>query len=510
MIDKNLLKEVRFAEIPKGIIAAAYAAAWIFLFGLSDLRTLSIGILLIPLGIFTSEKVKIATDTPQTLTALVLMLAALALLKKLQFMQALFFAAFISVLYWSLARPLIPGIAEARTFAASSLGSTLAVLLLALKLGERSAFIFSLLAFLTLSGWHIFRAKAKQALPLFLAAVLLLGYAAMTAFPAKKSASPLAESFAAHIREVTDGDSVQVFDLKMSDSEFKSIINKELAQYPHSTLWLVEDEGILLNAKKPVKINYTLVKKKVSEDESLVSGLKKRFNATAFDDILLADSFAFLYFMSDEELYEYSGEQSIEESALTAIIRHKKAKSGTEFAVAVPLFTGMSAKLEEDLFLETTNLRVNLGEGWNETDTLMVVYFDFIELTGKYRIVYQKKHAFLRNTTTLGFQSYPSEVLKVLESSEVTEMLVDEETRRAGTRAVLVEREFDIAYTAEDMVDGYKAYVFYGEREGHDAKTISASWYCAAQKRIFVVTADYLFEEPDISAILGNIRCNPA
>ncbi len=302
-----------------------------------------------------------------------------------------------------------------------------------------------------------------------------------------------------------DGFLVQKINLlNTSEASFKNIIKSTQDVFPHTSMWLVDKNGLLISSEKPIKLDYVHIRNTLLSNNEAIEGMKSLFPATKFTNMTLADSFLLLYFMSDEELYDYAIEDSDRDAAFSSLFHFKQSRSNSTMAFTNPPVVKGITRQGKDFRVEFLGLGGSIPEDWTGFSRILGGYV-LIEGTD-YGVSFEKSAVFVKNTTAVSLHAFQSRIATELELKGGALGLLDDEVRRVGELEFL-DRGYEIEeFTGQDA-DGYTKYVFFGSREGHEAKAAAMVWFCESNHAINVVAADYLEENPELEGILESIAC---
>lgn len=299
---------------------------------------------------------------------------------------------------------------------------------------------------------------------------------------------------------------VQTFPLTADSGDFKGLLRKTGGAYPHTSMWLVDGNAILVSSRTPLSIDYPRLWRIVGEDMELRDDLRELFYATKFTNMTLVDALTFLYFASPEELSLYASDRGDDMDALSSIFEFKRRLSNTPQAQSFPPLENTYFRTAESVVIPFFGLSAHLDEGWEEVSSGTIVYYHLIENTSQYGISYEKSTAFVKEGVTLGFKAYPSRVMMTLGDSPYTAGLLDEEMLDLAMREITL-RGYEATGVSEVIVGEEIRPVVFGGLRDHEAKALAMVWYCDANEAIHVVTLDYLVEDESIDQLLRGVKC---
>lgn len=307
-----------------------------------------------------------------------------------------------------------------------------------------------------------------------------------------------------------------------SEKDMKIFLNTIRSVFPHATLWISGNDGILIASQNTVSLDYKYIIKMLNQNQRIRNDLN--FIAGNIGDISvetseinLPDALIKSYYLSDDDIRAYSenspfhtDDYPVLEFDTAKNFLFLKEKSGSIESIEKYLNNG---KDDSEYFAPVLN------EEHYEGDLL---YLDFMGLKIKtdnlrkfssgYRIHrfnsinnnirYDKFISFIDNQSSYNIIGKQSD-LKTFEGDSDDVGFVKNIQRRSETRNIL-QRRYNSQNITEFKKDRHDAYMVIFQKDQGVQGTIA--WYCEINNLIYLVDIN-LYNESDFQKINDVIKC---
>ncbi len=164
-----------------------------------------------------------------------------------------------------------------------------------------------------------------------------------------------------------DGLLVQIIPLNYTmEEEIRILLGNTMSVFPHTSMWLVDKNAILLSSKDPQFLDYIHIREKVLGSEEIKDDMERLFFATEFTDLTIVDSFILLYFSDSRELFEYTSETGKGENGVVSIFNFKRSKTNTTAAITTPPMINAVTRHGDKITIEFLKVHAAIGSDWKE------------------------------------------------------------------------------------------------------------------------------------------------
>ncbi len=314
---------------------------------------------------------------------------------------------------------------------------------------------------------------------------------------------------------------IPFYDFREADTKVFFRTVKEV--FPHATLWITGNDGIIIASKEPVAMDYAHIVKMINQNPRIKKDLNLMVGGfgelpeeygEVYPEKVVPDTIIKTFSFSDEDMESYAGDASLHTddypllefnaarnfffskqnpSSIAGIEEFLKNKNYRE---STPPVLNKEHREGDWLFLDFLGVKIN-AENWS---TVFSGYGIAASISQKER--YYKSASFTDNRSSFNIIA-PASKIKVFKEDSGDIIYVKNIYKKSEAKDMLLAK-YPSSNITEFKINGHNAYMV----ESTNGERIKAmiGWYCDANNLIYVVDVD-VYNESELMRINKDILC---